>query len=245
MDFEELDVEDTDMGQLRLRKRRSPALGGAWVYEVTLHGEFLMSSAINAAEQTLASVPLDRLPKRPLDVVVGGLGLGYTAAAVLDCEHVVSLTVVEILDTVISWHRERLVPLGERLVGDPRCKIVSADFFDWISTRDPASTDAVLLDIDHSPAALLHSRHGRFYSKDGAAHVARILAPSGVFALWSADPPGEEFLAALRGAFATVDTMEITFDVPFLDEQDTNWIVTATAAGNAPRSVQEDRRDDW
>src|SRR5207248_9522654 len=104
------------------------------------------------------------------DVVVGGLGLGYTAVAALEHREVASLLIVDALLPVIEWHRRGLAPLGEKLTSDARCRIVHADFFERAQSRegcDPKQPGrrfhAVLLDIDHSPRNLLHPRNAAFY----------------------------------------------------------------------------------
>ena len=93
-----------------------------------------------------------------LDVVVGGLGLGYTARAVLENAGVRSLIVVDALAEVIEWHEQGLLPLGKELTGDPRCRLVNGDFFAMSHSAEGFDHrsqgrrfDAVLVDIDHSP----------------------------------------------------------------------------------------------
>ena len=81
--FEELAFSETPMGELTLRRRRDPQLG-VDVYEVKLGDEFLMSSLFTVAEVELARLGLAPVDGTDLDVVVGGLGLGYTARAALD-----------------------------------------------------------------------------------------------------------------------------------------------------------------
>jgi hypothetical protein len=127
-DFEELDYRPTPIGALSLRKRRELKLG-VDVFEIKLGDEFLMSSLFTASEIALARLGLAELSEHGLDVVVGGLGLGYTAKAVLEHQKVASLLVVEALEAVIEWHAEGLVPLGPELTGDLRCRFVQGDFF--------------------------------------------------------------------------------------------------------------------
>ena len=84
--FEELDYCDTQLGELILRRRRIPMLENEVVHEIILNGEFLMSSLFHAVEEALADLGLAAVETSgggSLDVVVGGLGLGYTAAAAL------------------------------------------------------------------------------------------------------------------------------------------------------------------
>ena len=120
MIFEELDFQRTPIGELALRRRRIPKLGDLDVYEVKLGEDFLMSSLFHEAERQLSKLGLGALEKDDLDVIVGGLGLGYTAAAALEDPRVSSLVVVEYLAPVIQWHKNGLVPLGESLSSDQR-----------------------------------------------------------------------------------------------------------------------------
>src|SRR5688572_27725065 len=113
-DFEELDYRRTPLGELSLRRRRLLSLEGRVVYEVKLGDEFRMSSLFSEGEVALATLGLAAHGGSLLDVVVGGLGLGYTAAAALDFPGVRSVLVIEALAEVIRWHRNALVPLGER-----------------------------------------------------------------------------------------------------------------------------------
>src|ERR1700733_7013138 len=126
--FEELDFRPTPMGVLSLRRRKSLTSGGD-IYEIKLGDEFLMSSLFTVAEIELARLGLAALSRADLDVVVGGLGLGYTAQAVLENPGVRSLVVVDALVEIIEWHEQGLLPLGQRLTGDPRCRFVNGDFF--------------------------------------------------------------------------------------------------------------------
>ena len=109
LSFEELDFRPTPMGVLSLRRRRRP-MSDVDVYEIKLGDEFLMSSQFTAAEIELARLGLAALGRADLDVVVGGLGLGYTARAVLESAGVRSLIVVDALAEVIEWHAQGLLP---------------------------------------------------------------------------------------------------------------------------------------
>ena len=118
--YEELDYRETPLGDLMLRRRRSVQLRDIDIYEVKLGESFLMSSLFHESEVQLARLGLGMLAGEGLDVLVGGLGLGYTAAAVLEDERVKSLTVVEYMEGVIEWHQTGLVPLGKTVTEDPR-----------------------------------------------------------------------------------------------------------------------------
>src|SRR5260370_37766052 len=128
-DFEELDYQETPLGGLIRRRRRMLSLGGMEVYEVMLGDAFLMSSLFHEVEVALAHCGLSELRGDSWDVVVGGLGLGYTAVAALEHREVASLLIVDALSPGIDWHQRGLVPLGAKLAGDPRCRMLVADFF--------------------------------------------------------------------------------------------------------------------
>jgi spermidine synthase len=216
--FEELDFRPTPMGVLSLRRRRQPS-SGIDIYEIKLGDEFLMSSQFTVAEIALARLGLAALDRPELDVVVGGLGLGYTAQAVLENPRVRSLVVVDALAEVIEWHEQGLLPLGKPLTHDPRCRLIHGDFFAMAHSAagfDVAAPgrrfDAVLVDIDHSPRNLLHPRHAALYQPEGLARLAGHLHPGGVFALWSNDPPDPAFERVLAGAFAISAAHVVTFD---------------------------------
>src|SRR3954451_24104906 len=108
LNFEELDYRPTPIGTLILRRRRDVS-SGVDVFEIKLGDEFLMSSQFTASEIALARLGLAELSGSDLDVVVGGLGLGYTARAVLEHKSVRSLVIVERLGAVIDWHKEGLL----------------------------------------------------------------------------------------------------------------------------------------
>jgi spermidine synthase len=216
--FEELDFRPTPMGVLSLRRRRHLATG-VDIYEIKLGDEFLMSSQFTVAEIELARLGLAALARADLDVVVGGLGLGYTAQAVLEDSNVRSLIVVDALAEVIEWHQQGLLPLGKHLTDDPRCRLVNGDFFAMSHSADGFDSgapgrrfDAVLVDIDHSPKNLLHPRHAALYQPEGLLRLAGHLNPGGVFALWSNDPPDDGFNSALAAVFASSKAHVVTFD---------------------------------
>lgn len=221
------------MGAISLRRRLDPLLK-VDVYEVKLDDEFLMSSLFTAAEVALAELALAAAPAGDVDVVVGGLGLGYTARAVLADPRVHSLTVVEALDEVIGWHRRGLLPFAAPLTADPRSRLVCGDFFAMVagSGFDPAATGRrfhiIAVDIDHSPRHVLHPDHGGFYTIEGLAQLRRHLHPGGVFALWSNDPPDERFTATLGRVFATSAAHIVTFPNPVQGGEASNTVYLAT-----------------
>jgi len=222
LNYEELDFQKTSLGDLVLRRRRLLQLGGLEIYEVKLGESFLMSSLFHEAESQLATLGLGIFKKENLDVVVGGLGLGYTAVSVLEDTRVESLIVVEYLEKVIEWHQRELVPLGKMLNEDSRCRFVNGDFFalsrDVSKSFDPGNPDkkhdVILLDIDHTPTHVLHQTNTRFYHEEGLKELAQHLNPGGVFALWADGSPEESFADQLGKIFTKSESHLIEFDNP-------------------------------
>jgi len=230
--FEVLDVSPTPLGDVTLWRRLDPTTGGD-VFEVKLGDEYLMSSRFTVAEVAVAQLALDALPERDLDVVVGGLGLGYTAQTVLDDPRVRSLVVVDALAAVIGWHERGLVPVSVSSASDPRCRLVHGDFFamnagDGFDPDVPDRlVDAVVVDIDHSPRHLLDPGNAPFYLDAGVRRLAQRLRAGGVFTLWSNDPPDDDYLAVLRRVFSEVDCQVVRFDNPLQNREATNSVYVA------------------
>lgn len=229
--LELLDYQETPLGSISLRKRTEPRLNNRVVYEVQMNEEFLMSSLFYEAELQLSYLGLAALAHDNLNVVVGGLGLGYTACAALEDERVSKLRVIDVMEPVISWHQRGLVPMARALTGDERCELVHDDFFAWAldSSREQQALDAVLLDIDHTPAHWLTDSNSGFYSIEGLRAIAAKLTAGGVFALWSDDEPDAEFVALLKQVFPRVETHVVNFPNPYTGGEATNGVYVAIA----------------
>ncbi len=212
-----------------------------------------MSSLFTAAEVALADLAIAEHEAHhqqsaskaagSLSVLVGGLGLGYTAVAALRHSSLALLDVIEALEPVIGWHRDRLLPTSDELVSDPRTELVLADFFavvagasDLHADDAPAidtglrrtAYDIVLLDIDHAPDFVLHESHQGFYSQSGLAAMREFVAPGGVFALWSDNPPDDTFSAHLSTVFACARAEVVTFANPLTRGTSSNTVYLAT-----------------
>ena len=204
-----------------------------------LNYEHLMSDLFTTSEIALGTLGLayhrEQDDKgRELDVVVGGLGLGYTAEAVLCDKSVGSLWVVEALQAIIDWHVSGLLPLGEILCADPRCKFVCSDFFasarknvGFDATQPERCFDAILVDIDHAPDFHLAPENAGFYSTTGLLWPQITSGKNGVFGLWSNDPPDDSFTTHLRKVFADASAERVVFANPYQDKDVTQTIYLA------------------
>lgn len=239
--FEQIDSQPSEIGEITLRRRRIPALGDRDIYEVKLGEEFLMSSMFVDAEVALSNLGLEATEGDNLSVVVGGLGLGYTAVAALRHERVGELLVVEYLEPVIRWHQQENVPLGKDLNTDARSRYVHGSFFD-LAVADPESGgfdpeapgkqfDAILLDIDHSPRALLNDSSASFYTTSNITLMARQLKPRGIFAMWSNEGEDPVFMDVLKEVFTDVVCHVVSFYNPFLNRESFNTVYVARKPG--------------
>lgn len=238
--FQELDYQITPLGALSLRRRRDLA-SGEDIYEIKLNEDFLMSSQFTTSEKALATLGLGELSGGAFDVVVGGLGLGYTAAAALENGEVRSLIVVDALEPIIEWHEQGLLPLGATLASDARCRFVRGDFFAMarepetgFDPQDPGRRfDAILLDIDHSPRHVLNPQNATLYTPQGLKTLSHHLTPGGVFALWSNEPEDPAFTEDLQAVFAQGRAEPVVFNNPLQDREVQQAVYLARKAGGA------------
>ena len=232
--FEELDCQPTSIGLISLRRRREQRLG-VDILELMLGNQHLMSDLFTTSEVALAKIGLNSIKsKANLTVVVGGLGMGFTANAALSDPRVKDLVVVEKLAPVIGWHENGLLPHGKRLVESPKCRFVEGDFFEMAASKygfDPEYSgqkfDAILLDIDHTPDFCLDPTHLKFYQPLGLKQLKRHLIKGGVFALWSNEPPNISFIDRLGSVFRTADATEVSFHNPL---QNNNFVQSVYVA---------------
>ncbi len=158
------------------------------VYTIRVDGLELMSSRTHGSEEALAQLALSEVGVKRPQVLVGGLGMGYTLRAVLNFRPpVFTATVAELFPAVIAWNRGELAHLAHAPLEDPRVRLIEADVSDVLEER-PRAFDAVLLDVDNGPAAFTLQRNKRLYGARGIASLKRCLRPKGVLGVWSADP---------------------------------------------------------
>ncbi|MFK7793780.1 MAG: spermidine synthase [Gammaproteobacteria bacterium] len=235
--FEEIDFQQTPLGDISLRRRSEPRLDNIIIYEVKLNEEFLMSSLFTEAEVQLSLLGLKQVQNTfgshaKLDIIVGGLGLGFTAATVLENPAVISLNVIDVMQPVINWHQQQLVPLGETLINDERCTLTLADFYHlsklenigFNSDKPSQLAHAVLLDIDHSPSHLLNENNAGFYTKVGLKSLASKIHSKGVFGLWSNELPDQNFIDLLNSVFESTQAHIIKFPNPYTREESINTV---------------------
>jgi spermidine synthase len=176
-----------------------------WVIRVG--PQILMSNRMHDSEEALAEVALGRVAS-PRAVLVGGLGLGYTARAVLDrVPGDTVVTVLELMPELVDWNRRHLGALAGHPLADPRCRVVVGDVFDTLKAS-PGAFDAVLLDVDNGPRGLTQPRNQRLYGERGVRLCLAALRPEGVLAVWSKGP-NERYRHRLEAIGAEVEMLSV------------------------------------
>ncbi len=231
--FKELDYQKTPLGEVSLRRRKQLKLNKD-IFEVILNNEHLMSNLFIFSEVALASIPLKEMKSKSPDILIGGLGLGYTAKEVLSYQHVKSLTIIEYLEPVISWHQKGILPIGKLLLEDARCNIISSDFFKSAFDEigfDPNAKyrkfDGIFLDIDHAPDFHLNPSNAKFYGVEGMENIKRNLKDNGLFSLWSNNPPENDFVEFLKEVFTNARAEKVIFYNSILEEDCTQTVYIA------------------
>jgi spermidine synthase len=195
----ELARGDAGRGELVLRARADGHL------ELRANGVFVMDTLEHSSETALAHRALALAGVDPLRVLVGGLGLGFTLAAVLADERVAQCTVVEIEPELVEWMRDGTVPHGRGLLADPRAEVVVADVADVLRSAGSSSYDAILLDVDNGPGYLVHPGNADLYRGPMLTAARDALSPGGLLVVWSA-APAPELERALRRVFGNAAT---------------------------------------
>jgi len=235
--FEELDYEKTPLGELSLRKRTEPKLDNVLIYEVKLGDEFLMSSLFVEAEERLSTLGLERLKqnghRQDLNVVVGGLGLGYTALKAVQDPDVGRLRTIDVMKPVIRWHQQGLLPIGDELAVNPKSELIHADFFavatdEKVGMLEDTQVHAILLDIDHSPSHWLNEGNSGFYNHESLLKMKNKIVDGGVFGLWSNERPDSEFTKLLNQVFRDTEQHVVSFPNPYSGGESINSVYVST-----------------
>lgn len=228
--IEELRRVPGTSGEVVLRRRVGD--DGSTRVELIVDGVFVMDDADVSTERALATEALRRCPGNRLEVLVGGLGLGWTAATALASPRVAAVDVVELEPALVGWARDGLLP-GLPALPAGRLRLEVADVAGRLAAA-PGRWDAVLLDVDNGPGFLVHESNAALYRPPGLAAALTALRPGGVLAIWSSDPAPElvDRLAGLPGA---ADAEQLVLSVDRDGRRLDHAIVTARRAAGGQR----------
>ena len=152
-------------------------------------GQDLMNTRAHASETALGAMACRHLRSKPnARVLVGGLGMGFTAAAALKAlPESAQVVVAEVVPGVVEWNRGVLGPFADRPLEDPRTTVEVGDVAVLLA-EESIGFDAIILDVDNGPDGLTRASNQRLYSAQGLGKSFRALRPGGVLAIWSAGP---------------------------------------------------------
>jgi len=228
VEYVEVARAESERGELVLRERR-PVDGGPTSLELRANGVFVMDTVEVSTERAMAHAAL-ALVDEPRDVVVAGLGLGYTMHEVLSDSRVEKCAVVEIEPALIEWMRAGVVPHGPTLLADQRVVVVETDVVIALAEARPASYDLILLDVDNGPGYLVHDANAALYQTPALTDARRVLRPGGALVVWSADTAAE-LEESLRSVFPAVDVLPQ--DVRLQDRDEHYWLYVARVPSDA------------
>jgi spermidine synthase len=218
-----LAYEETCLGPLCLRERELLSNPGTMVTEVTLNHEFLMSSFNTDSERVISNRGVEIHNGKSLKTLVGGLGLGYTAAELLKHSNVASVEVIEFLPPVIDWMNQGLIPLSDCLANVDELTVAQGDIYARLLSQPIDTFDLIVIDVDHSPSDQLDQQEHAFYTAAGLERAKTHLKPGGVLAVWSY-AQSSDFANALRSTFQQVSVEPVTTMNSLVGHQQTDWL---------------------
>lgn len=195
MTLETIARADTPHGEIALRRRGR-------VVELIVNGVFAMDTVDVSSELALA----DAVGARPGRVLVGGLGLGFTAARLLDAG-ATEVDVVELAEPLLAWARKGVTDRLGRVARDQRVRLHHGDVVEFVHTAE-AQWDAILLDVDNGPTFLIHEHNGRVYAEGFLRACLDHLSPDGLLAVWC-EAASPDLEMTLRGLALVVDVLSV------------------------------------
>jgi spermidine synthase len=196
---------------IKLAETTAPDGGRLVLYEhdrtycIRLNGQDLMHSATSASELRLGELAAETLASQPTSLcLVGGLGLGFTLKSLLEKSgHETRVQVAELIPEIVDWNRNHLLHLNGSLLNDSRVEVLLSDVWTVLVNAPPAHYDALVLDIDNGPTAMVQKQNSRLYSHKGLERIASVLKPGGHALFWSARPDPAFGSRLARGGFNT------------------------------------------
>ena len=197
-------------------------------FMIVLGQNELMSTRMRGSEEALATMTLERLTVPAPRLLIGGYGMGFTLRAALAAHPRARVTVAELVPEIVEWARGPMAALTAGCLDEPRVTLQMGDvaaFIDDAADGTSETYDAILLDVDNGPDALVHEQNRRLYSFAGLRAAKAALAPGGVLAIWSAgrDPA---FTRRLEKAGFAVEQVEVRARPNNRGPRHTIWFAT-------------------
>lgn len=225
VEYTEVARAESPRGEIVLRERRDAGAGpnSPVVLELRVNGVFVMDTFETSSEKGLATAALKQV-ENPRNVVIGGLGLGFTVHEVLADTRVEKLVVVEIEDALVQWMRDGTVPHGPSYLADERVTVMTADIRTAMAEATPAAYDLVLLDVDNGPGFLVYDENEAIYQREFLHQVKEALRPGGALVIWSA-AESPTLQAEMEQVFG--ESVAVPYDVTLQSRDEHYWIYLA------------------
>ncbi|MER8531589.1 hypothetical protein NKH61_11130 [Mesorhizobium sp. M1005] len=200
----QLDSAKTPDGGQELRLKRR---GGE--FSIMLGANELMNSRLSGSEEALAKLSCQRIAgRRTPNILIGGLGMGFTLrAALAELGDDAQVAVAELVPAIVIWARGPMAELFGGCLDDRRVSIREADVGQLIRSQASA-WDAILLDVDNGPEGIVYKANDALYSAAGLISARAALKPGGVLAVWSQGPDAG-FTRRLKQAGFTVEEVKV------------------------------------
>jgi spermidine synthase len=158
-------------------------------FSIVLGANQLMSSRLSGSEEALATLTCERIRARERpQILIGGLGMGFTLRAALAAVGPEArIVVAELVPAVISWAKGPMAEVFGNSLTDPRVRIEETDVGNVIASASSAY-DAILLDVDNGPEGLTRKANDALYDQEGLRAARAALRPRGILAVWSSGP---------------------------------------------------------
>ena len=176
---------------------------------VISNGTFLMDTRGGHSERLLVDAALQR-HAAPRDVLIGGLGVGFSVLTALADSRVKHVTVVEIEQVLVDWHDTYLAAVTGGLLHEPRVEIVVADIATHLAAC-ASSYDVVCLDVDNGPDWTVTDTNAALYDDAGSRQLVAALRPRGVLSVWSANS-SPQYEQRLRTVLDELTVLEVARD---------------------------------
>ncbi len=161
--------------------------------ELRVNGVFVMDTVETTTERAMATLALESLAasreltaEDPLDILVGGLGLGFTVAQLAASPLVGQITVVEIEATVVEWHQRGLIPHTARRLSEATVRMVVGDVREVVGAQPAGAYDVIVLDVDNGPGFLVYDDNAPIYQREFLIKCRETLTYQGILVVWSA-----------------------------------------------------------
>jgi len=157
-------------------------------FSLRIDGRDLMHSSVSASELHLGELAVEQIAgPGKARVLIGGLGMGFTLKSVLaGAGPQVEVIVAELIPEVVEWNRSHLRTLNGALLDDPRVTLRIDNVCALLGKAPPGYYDAILLDIDNGPTAMVQAGNAKLYDQKGIRRIIKALKVGGRAAIWSA-----------------------------------------------------------